>query len=77
MLKWGTINRHEFGLLQFADSVDEAFTRIRSELEEYSMDPDDRFFMNKLRGISGVAIYGNTGTSPFSLSINRTSRIDS
>jgi hypothetical protein len=36
----GTINQHEFKLLQFADSVDEAFERIRTGLEEFHMTPD-------------------------------------
>jgi uncharacterized protein (TIGR00730 family) len=40
MLNWGTINRREYNLLQFADSVDEAFERIRSGLEEFHMSPD-------------------------------------
>ncbi|HZP33890.1 MAG TPA: TIGR00730 family Rossman fold protein [Candidatus Acidoferrales bacterium] len=40
MLNWGTINRREYNLLQFADSVDEAFARIRSGLEEFHMTPD-------------------------------------
>ena len=40
MLRSGTINRREFSLLQFADTVDEAFDRIRSGLEEYHMAPD-------------------------------------
>jgi uncharacterized protein (TIGR00730 family) len=43
MLNWGTINRREFDLLQFADSVDEAFDRIRSGLEEFHMSPDTLF----------------------------------
>lgn len=40
MLNWGTINRREYNLLQFADSVDEAFDRVRSGLEEFHMSPD-------------------------------------
>ena len=43
MLKWGTINQHEYDLLQFADTVDEAFERIRSGLEEYHMAVDNLF----------------------------------
>jgi uncharacterized protein (TIGR00730 family) len=43
MLNWGTINRREYNLLQFADSVDEAFERIRSGLEEFQMSPDALF----------------------------------
>lgn len=44
MLNWGTINRREHNLLQFADSVDEAFDRIRSGLEEFHMSPDTLFY---------------------------------
>jgi len=40
MLRFGTINRHEYGLLQFADTVDEAFRRIRDGLEAHHMKPD-------------------------------------
>ena len=40
MLNWGTINRREYNMLQFADSVDEAFERIRAGLEEFHMSPD-------------------------------------
>jgi uncharacterized protein (TIGR00730 family) len=43
MLNWGTINRREYNLLQFADSVDEAFERIRGGLEEFQMSPDTLF----------------------------------
>ena len=43
ILNWGTINRREYNLLQFADSVDEAFERIRSGLEEFQMSPDTLF----------------------------------
>lgn len=44
MLNWGTINRREYNLLQFADSVDEAFDRVRSGLEEFHMSPDTLFY---------------------------------
>jgi uncharacterized protein (TIGR00730 family) len=44
MLNWGTINRREYNLLQFADSVDEAFDRIRKGLEEFHMSPDSLFY---------------------------------
>ena len=44
MVNWGTINRRESNLLQFADSVDEAFERIRSGLEEFQMSPDALFY---------------------------------
>jgi len=37
MLRWGTINEREYGLLQFADTVDQAFARIRAVLEKYHM----------------------------------------
>jgi uncharacterized protein (TIGR00730 family) len=40
MLRCGTINRHEYGLLQFADTVDEAFTRVRDDLERHHLEPD-------------------------------------
>ena len=43
MLNWGTINRREYNLLQFADSVDEAFDRVRSGLEEFHMSPDNLY----------------------------------
>ena len=43
MVRTGTINRREYGLLQFADTVDEAFNRVRSGLEEYHMAPDSLF----------------------------------
>jgi uncharacterized protein (TIGR00730 family) len=37
MVRWGMISQEEFNMLQFADTVDEAFTRIRSGLEKYHM----------------------------------------
>jgi uncharacterized protein (TIGR00730 family) len=37
MLRWGTINEREHGLLQFADNVQEAFERIRAGLVRYHM----------------------------------------
>jgi len=40
MLRCGTINRHEYGLLEFADTVDQAFERVRRGLEQYHMTPD-------------------------------------
>ena len=43
MVRSGTITRHEYKLLQFADTVDEAFARIRSGLEEFHMAPDALF----------------------------------
>jgi uncharacterized protein (TIGR00730 family) len=43
MLRTGTIDRHEYDILQFADTVDEAFDRIRVRLEEFLTKPDDTF----------------------------------
>ena len=43
MLSSGTINSHEYKLLQFADTVDDAFDRIRQGLEEFHMGPDTLF----------------------------------
>jgi hypothetical protein len=40
MVRWGMINQNEYNLLQFADTVDEAFTRIREGLEKYHMEVD-------------------------------------
>ena len=37
MVKSGTISEREFKLLQFADTVDEAFVRIRTGLEKYHL----------------------------------------
>ncbi len=37
MLRSGTINEHEYGLLEFADTVEEAFQRVRAGLEKYHM----------------------------------------
>src|SRR5215472_3388647 len=40
MVRWGMINREEYEMLQFADTVDEAFDRIRAGLEKYHMQTD-------------------------------------
>jgi uncharacterized protein (TIGR00730 family) len=40
MLRCGTINEHEYGLLQFADTVDQAFDRVRDGLEKHHLEPD-------------------------------------
>jgi uncharacterized protein (TIGR00730 family) len=40
MLRCGTINKHEYGLLQFADTVDQAFVRVRDDLERHHLEPD-------------------------------------
>ncbi|MGC1935328.1 MAG: TIGR00730 family Rossman fold protein [Candidatus Acidiferrales bacterium] len=37
MVNSGTISKREFNLLQFADTVDEAFVRIRTGLEQYHL----------------------------------------
>jgi len=37
MVRWGTINETEYEMLQFADTVDEAFERVREGLEKYHM----------------------------------------
>ena len=37
MLRWGTINDHEYGLLEFADTVEEAFQRVRVGLEKHHL----------------------------------------
>jgi len=44
MLSWGTINRRDYNLLEFADTVDEAFERVRKGLEEFHMSPDNLLF---------------------------------
>ncbi len=40
MVRWGTINEAEYQQVQYADTVDEAFEKIRSGLEKYHMDVD-------------------------------------
>jgi len=40
MVRWGTINQAEYDLLQFADTVDEAFEVIRTGLEKYHLQVD-------------------------------------
>jgi hypothetical protein len=40
MLRCGTINKHEYGLLQFADTVDQAFDRVRDDLQRHHFEPD-------------------------------------
>jgi uncharacterized protein (TIGR00730 family) len=40
MVRWGTINQSEYDLLQYADTVDEAFEVIRSGLEKYRLQVD-------------------------------------
>src|SRR5277367_4669241 len=43
MVNWRTINEEEYKMLQFADSVDEAFDYIRAHLEKYHMEVDPSF----------------------------------
>jgi len=38
LVRTGTINEREFKLLQFADNVDEAFNRIRTDLEAHHLE---------------------------------------
>ncbi len=40
MVRWGTINREEFGQLSFADTVDEAFKTVRERLEKFGLQVD-------------------------------------
>ncbi|MGO9642268.1 MAG: TIGR00730 family Rossman fold protein [Candidatus Acidiferrales bacterium] len=40
MIRCGTVNEEEYGLLEFADTVDQAFERIRKGLEAHLMSPD-------------------------------------
>jgi uncharacterized protein (TIGR00730 family) len=40
MVRWGTINESEYKLIQYADTVDEAFELIRADLEKYHMEVD-------------------------------------
>ncbi len=40
MVRWGTISQADFDNLQYADTVEEAFDKIRTGLEKYHMDVD-------------------------------------
>jgi hypothetical protein len=40
MVRWGTISDEDYGLLQFADTVDDAFERVRAELERNHLKVD-------------------------------------
>jgi uncharacterized protein (TIGR00730 family) len=40
MVRWGMINPEEYKLIQFADTVDEAFEKIRTGMEKYHMEID-------------------------------------
>jgi len=37
MLRWGTISKREYKLLQFADTVEEAFERVRVDLKHHGL----------------------------------------
>jgi hypothetical protein len=37
MVRWGVISESDFGLLQFADTVEEAFQRVKSTMEKHHM----------------------------------------
>ena len=41
MLRYGTINEREYKLLQFSDNVDDAFDRVRAEMEEHHLSVDE------------------------------------
>jgi len=40
MVRWGTISEKDYGLLQFADTVEDAFQHVRTELEARHMKLD-------------------------------------
>ena len=40
MLRCGTISKHDYDMLEFADTVDQAFDRVRSGLLEHHLEPD-------------------------------------
>ena len=40
MVRWGMINPEEYKLIQFADTVEEAFEKIRTDMEKYHMEVD-------------------------------------
>jgi hypothetical protein len=40
MVRWGTIDQNEYNLLQYADTVEEAFDLIRAGLEKYHVRAD-------------------------------------
>jgi uncharacterized protein (TIGR00730 family) len=41
MMRWGTISPQEYEVLQFADTVDEAFERVKSWMEKYHLSPNN------------------------------------
>ena len=40
MVRTGTVSEHEYKMLQFADTVDEAFHRVRTEMEKHHLAPE-------------------------------------
>jgi len=40
MVRWGMISQNEYGLIQYADTVEEAFEKIRTGMEKYHMEVD-------------------------------------
>src|SRR5271154_1989724 len=40
MVRTGTVNEREYKMLQFADTVDEAFDHVRDEMEKFHLAPD-------------------------------------
>jgi len=43
MMRWGTIRPQEYEVLQFADTVDEAFERVKSWMEKYHLSPGNEW----------------------------------
>ena len=51
MIHTGTVSEREYKMLQFADTVEEAFERVRSQMEEHHLDLD----VDSIGGSSGGA----------------------
>ena len=51
MVRTGTVSEREYKMLQFADTVDEAFERVRSQMEKHHLDLD----VDSIGGSSGGA----------------------
>jgi len=43
MMRWGTIRPQEYEVLQFADTVNEAFERVKSWMEKYHLSPGNEW----------------------------------
>jgi len=43
MMRWGTISGREYDVLQFADTVDEAFERVKTWMEKYHLEPGNEW----------------------------------